>query len=56
RTPESALSAALSTSSIEDPDFVAETGTMDERAAADAIQQLIAALDLNDDEEELEAD
>ena len=56
RTPESALSAALSTSSIEDPDFGVETGTMDERAAADAIQQLLAALDLDGSEGEGDVD
>ncbi|KAL9032297.1 MAG: hypothetical protein Q9180_006585 [Flavoplaca navasiana] len=55
-TLESALSAALSTSSTEDPDFVAETATMDESAAADAIQQLLAALDLDRSEGEGDVD
>ncbi|KAL8976655.1 MAG: hypothetical protein Q9205_007381 [Flavoplaca limonia] len=56
RTPESALSAVLFKSSIEDPYFVAETATMDERAAADAIQQLLAALDLDGSEGEGDVD
>ncbi|KAL9629527.1 MAG: hypothetical protein Q9204_005222, partial [Flavoplaca sp. TL-2023a] len=56
RTPESALSAALFKSSIEDHDFVAETGTMDEGAAADAIQQLLAAIDLDGSEVEGDVD
>ena len=56
RSPESALSAVLFKSSIEDPDFGVETGTMDERAAADAIQQLLAALDLGDDEKGIDGD
>ncbi|KAL8994472.1 MAG: hypothetical protein Q9169_005563 [Polycauliona sp. 2 TL-2023] len=46
RTTQSALSAALNKSSIEDPDFVATPAT------SDTIQQLLAALNLNGDEEE----
>ena len=56
RTPESALSAVLFKSSIEDPDFGVETGTMVERAAADAIQQLLAAHDLDGSEGEGDVD
>ncbi|KAL8840779.1 MAG: hypothetical protein Q9176_003625 [Flavoplaca citrina] len=56
RTPESALSAALSKNSIEDPDFVATPEPVDSNVAADAIQQLLAALDLDGSEGEGDVD
>ncbi|KAL8672426.1 MAG: hypothetical protein Q9168_003104 [Polycauliona sp. 1 TL-2023] len=56
RTTDSALSAALSNSSIQDPNLVAPPAPMNDPATSDMINELLAALNLDGDEEEVDAE